>query len=98
MGGGGDLPESGLECVNSAMSSTWAKIGDIPAGGTKPIDSIYSLIVVRTDAAAHKPSYSLSLKNPNYPPSTVMPRNYTDVGAKWNGSAVIDQSKKMLVF
>jgi hypothetical protein len=96
--GGGDLPEAGLECVNSAMSSSWAKIGDIPAGGSKPIDSIYPLIVVWTDAAAHKPSYSISLKNPNYPAATVMPRNYTDLKAKWNNPAVIDQAKKMLVF
>ena len=90
--------KSGLECVNSAMSSSWAKIGDIPAGGSKPINSIYPLIVVWTDAAAHKPSYSLSLKNPTYPATAVMPRNYTDLLAKWNNAAVIDQSKKMLVF
>jgi Flp pilus assembly protein TadG len=96
--GGGDLPESGLECVNSAMSSSWAKIGDVPAGGSKPIDAIYPLIVVWTDAAAHKPSYSLSLKNPTYPIAAVMPRNYTDLLAKWNNGAVIDQAKKMLVF
>ncbi|MFO1147361.1 MAG: TadE/TadG family type IV pilus assembly protein [Alsobacter sp.] len=96
--GGGDLPESGLECVNNAISSSWAKIGDIPAGGTKPIDAIYPLIVVWTDAAAHKPSYSVSIKNPSYPASTVMPRNYTDLLAKWNSGSNIDQLRKMLVF
>jgi Flp pilus assembly protein TadG len=96
--GGGDLPESGLECVNSAMTSSWAKIGDIPASGTKPIDAIFPVILVWTDAAAHKPSYSLSLKNPNYPAATVMPRTYADLLAKWNSSAVIDQARKMLIF
>jgi Flp pilus assembly protein TadG len=96
--GGGDLPESGLECVNSAMSSAWAKVGDIPAGSSTPIDAIYPLIVVWTDAAAHKPSYSLSLKNPSYPDSTVMPRNYTDLLTKWNSASTIDQLRKMLIF
>jgi Flp pilus assembly protein TadG len=96
--GGGDLPESGLECVNNAMSSSWAKVGDIPAGSSTPIDAIYPLIVVWTDAAAHKPGYSLSIKNPNYPATTAMPRTYTDLLAKWNNTATIDQLRKMLIF
>lgn len=94
--GGGDLPESGLECVNTAMTSSWAKPGDIVGG--KPLESVYPLIVVWTDAAAHKPGYSVSLKNPSYPPSTVMPRTYADLGAKWNDSNLIDQNRKMLIF
>lgn len=96
--GGGDLPEAGLECVNEAMDSPWAKVGDVPAGGSKPLQAVYPLIAVWTDAAAHKPSYSLSLKNPNYPATTKMPRTYANLKAKWDNPAVIDQNRKMLVF
>ncbi|MHB2170068.1 TadE/TadG family type IV pilus assembly protein [Alsobacter sp. R-9] len=96
--GGGDLPEAGLECVNEAMDSAWAKVGDVPAGSTKALQAVYPLIAVWTDAAAHKPSYSLSLKNPSYPAATKMPRTYDTLRAKWDNSAVIDQARKMLVF
>lgn len=96
--GGGDTPESGLECVNEAMDSSWAKVGDIPSGGTKPLKGIYPLIAVWTDAAAHKPAYSVSLKNPSYPPVAKMPRNYGALRAKWDNPSIIDQSRKMLVF
>ena len=97
--GGGDLPEAGVECVNEAIDSPWAKVGDMPSGGgTKPLDAVYPTIVVWTDAAAHKPSYSLSLKNPNYPAAAKMPRNYTDLKAKWDDAAKLDQTRKLLVF
>ncbi|WP_293853919.1 TadE/TadG family type IV pilus assembly protein [uncultured Alsobacter sp.] len=97
--GGGDTPESGLECVNEAIDSPWAKVGDTPStGGTKPLDAVYPTVVVWTDAAAHKPSYSLSLKNPNYPAATKMPRTYADLKAKWDSAAKIDQTRKLLVF
>jgi Flp pilus assembly protein TadG len=97
--GGGDLPEAGLECVNEAMDSPWAKVGETPAGGgAKPLQAVYPTIVVWTDAAAHKPSYSLSLKNPNYPAAAKMPRTYADLKAKWDNANVIDQNRKLLVF
>ncbi len=96
--GGGDAPEAGLECVNEAMDSPWAKVGDIPSGGTKPLDGVYPVIVVWTDAAAHKPSYSVSLKNPLYPAVAKMPRTYGALRSKWDNPTIIDQSRKMLVF
>jgi len=96
--GGGDAPESGLECVNSAMSSAWARIGDRVPGTVKSLDAVYPLVIVWTDAAAHRPSYSVSLKNPLYPAADVMPRTYNDLAAKWASPAIIDQNRKMLVF
>jgi len=96
--GGGDWPESGLECVNEAMDSAWAKVGDIPSGGSKPLDGVYPLIAVWTDAPAHRPNYTVSLKNPDYPPATKMPRTYGALRGKWDNPTVIDQSRKMLVF
>jgi Flp pilus assembly protein TadG len=97
--GGGDLPEAGLECINEAIDSPFAKVGDTPAsGGAKPLDAVYPTIVVWTDAAAHKPGYSLSLKNPKYPAAAKMPRTYADLKAKWDSAAKIDQTRKLLVF
>ena len=96
--GGGDGPEAGLECVNSSMASAWAKPGDPVAGNARPLDAIYPLVVVWTDAPAHRPSYSVSLKNPDYPPASVMPRSYAALAAKWADPAIIDQNRKMLVF
>lgn len=96
--GGGDEPEAGLECLNEAMDSTWAKVGDIPSGGTKPLQAVYPLIALWTDATTHRPSYSVSLKNPAYPPNTKMPRTYDTLRAKWDNPKVIEQNRKMLVF
>jgi hypothetical protein len=96
--GGGDGPEAGLECVNSSMASAWAKPGDPVAGNARPLDAIYPLVVVWTDAPAHRPSYSVSLKNPDYPSAAVMPRSQAALAAKWADPAIIDQNRKMLVF
>ncbi|WP_395631885.1 TadE/TadG family type IV pilus assembly protein [Aquidulcibacter sp.] len=96
--GGADAPESGLECVNEAMDSTWAKVGDLPSGGTKPLQAVYPVIAVWTDITAHRPGHSVSLKNPDYPPATKMPRTYDGLRAKWDDPNIIDQKRKLLVF
>jgi Flp pilus assembly protein TadG len=96
--GGGDEPEAGLECLNEAMDSTWAKVGDLPSGGTKPLQAVYPVIALWTDATAHRPSYSVSLKNPAYPPVAKMPRTYATLRAKWDNPLIIDQNRKMIVF
>lgn len=96
--GGGDLPEAGLECVNEAMDSPWAKVGDVPPSLGKAIEMVYPVIVVWTDAAAHKPAYSVSVKNPSYPPAQKFPRSYPGLLSKWNDPAVINQLNKLLVF
>lgn len=96
--GGGDTPESGLECVNEAMDSTWAKVGDLPNGGTRPLQAVFPVIAVWTDITAHRPSYTVSLKNPDYPPTAKMPRTYDTLRAKWDDPKVIEQKRKLLVF
>ena len=96
--GGGDAPESGLECVNEAMDSAWAKVGDLPSGGTRPLQAVYPVIAVWTDITAHRPSYSISLKNPDYPSALKMPRTYQLLRAKWDNPNVINQDRKLLVF
>lgn len=96
--GGGDLPESGLECVNEAMNSAWSVSGSTPVEIGKKLEAVYPVIVVWTDAAAHKPSYVISLKNPNYPAASNMPRNYVDLQKKWNDAKILNQNNKLLVF
>lgn len=96
--GGGDLPESGLECINEAMNSPWAKVGDTVASVGKPLDAIFPVIVVWTDAAAHNAGYAPSLKNLYYPTADKMPRTTAGLRAKWMDASVIDQYRKLMVF
>jgi Putative Flp pilus-assembly TadE/G-like len=95
--GGGDYPEAGLECVNEAMNAAWIKKGDpMPDGSGLASNEVFPMIVVWTDIDAQPLSFSWSLLNPNYPPVADMPRNYTDLEAKWGGDS-IDQENKLLV-
>lgn len=105
--GGGDLPESGLECINEAMGSDWTKAGASVVGGAsagKTITASFNVVAVWTDADAHPPGHALSLKNPDYPPADVMPRIWSGPPAapgiteKWNSSGRMDRSNRMLVF
>jgi Flp pilus assembly protein TadG len=98
--GGGDNPESGLECLNEAISSPWLRTGNTvkTALGDKTATSVYSVIAHWTDNDAQPPSYAPSLQNPNYPPAVKMPRDYAGLTAKWNDDAVIPQSNKLLAF
>lgn len=97
-GGGGDIPESGLECLNEAIDSVWTKVGDRPAGFSETVTDVYPLIVVWTDAPSHPLPFPNSLANPAYPPAAKMPRNYTDFRAKWSDAAKIDQSHKQILY
>lgn len=106
--GGGDLPESGLECVNEGMNSSWIKAGATVVGGASAgqvITASFNVIAVWTDADAHPPSHSQSLKNPDYPAADIMPRTWTGTPPsapgltyKWNSSVKMDQENKLLVF
>ena len=93
--GGGDLPESGLECLWTAMNSSWTHVGDALPGGAKVTD-VFPVISIYTDAGAHPPNFSPSAQNPTYP--SAMPRNFTDLLSQWNNPAIIDQSHKALLF
>jgi Flp pilus assembly protein TadG len=98
--GGGDNPESGLECLNEAISSAWTRTGDTvsTASGDKQATTVYSVVAHWTDNDAQLPSYGPSLQNPNYPPASKMPRNYAGLTAKWEDDAVIPQANKLLAF
>jgi Flp pilus assembly protein TadG len=95
--GGGDAPESGLECANEAMDSPWARVGDLTPSGKK-LSQVYPVIAVWTMSEAHPPAWPLSLTNPDYPPSSKMPRAHSGLLMKWNDATKIDQVNRMLVF
>jgi len=96
--GGWDLPESGQECLNEAISSPWMKTGDKPSGFSSSVTDVYPLIVVWTDAASHILNFPNSVANPLYPAPAVMPRTDIEFLDKWNDPAVIDQKNKQLLF
>ncbi|MEZ5897964.1 MAG: pilus assembly protein TadG-related protein [Hyphomicrobiaceae bacterium] len=96
--GGADWAESGLECLNAAMSSTWMKVGDQPAGFNTKVTDVYPLIVVWTDASTHPLPFTNSLANPAYPSASVMPRTYGAFRNKWDSAATIDQTHKQILF
>lgn len=97
-GGGWDWAEGAIVCVNDAIQSPWSRIGDPIPGTGKTVSAVYPLIVVWTDAPAHKIDFPNSLANPDYPPPSVMPRSYPDLLAKWSDPEVIDQSHKQILF
>lgn len=97
-GGGWDTPESGLECLNMAMSSPWMHVGDVPPGFSQPVSDVYPLVVVWTDAPSHPLPFPNSLANPAYPTASEMPRTFAGLRAKWDDPLVIDQSHKQILF
>lgn len=96
--GGGDTPESGLECLNTAIESVWIKPGEVPSGFTQPVTDVYPIIVIWTDAPSHPPSYPDSLAHPDYPGAATMPRDFAGLRAKWDDATKIDQTHKQILF
>lgn len=96
--GGGDAPESGLECLNEAMDSEWVKVGDKVAGTDDPVTHVFPMIVIWTDAPALPLSHAKSLNKGNYPSASKMPRTADDLVAKWNDKNVINQKNKRIIF
>jgi len=93
--GGGDLPESGYECINEGMSSKWfTKGAAIPATAFKA-DEIYPVIVLWSDADALPIPHQNSINSGQYPAN--MPQSETLFRNKWNDSSVIDQKNRLLV-
>jgi Flp pilus assembly protein TadG len=96
--GGGDDPESGLECVNAALNATWLKKGEsMPNGLPGTIGAVFPMIAIWTDVDAQPPAHPFALLNPNYPSDTVMPRDYNGLLAKWQDANRIDQTNKLLL-
>jgi Flp pilus assembly protein TadG len=92
--GGGDLPESGYECVNEGMSSVWKKVGDPIPNTAYKIDQVYPVIILWTDADARTMPDTLAQAKPLYPAN--MPRTQAAFTAKWGDANTIDQTNKML--
>lgn len=93
--GGGDWPESGLECLWKAMHSPWTKVGDALSDGRK-VQVVNPVIAIYTDAGAHPPDFEYSVARTDYPAD--MPRNYGGMRSEWNVADVIDQKNKKILF
>lgn len=87
-GGGGDIPESGLEALALAINSPWEK----------GLDRRRHVIVMFTDAPAH-PLGTVGVTAQTYP--SVVPRSMDDLFEQWgyarSQTAVMEQSAKRLV-
>ncbi|MFD9425415.1 MULTISPECIES: vWA domain-containing protein [unclassified Streptomyces] len=87
-GGGGDIPESGLEALALAINSPWEK----------GLDRRRHVVVMFTDAPAH-PLGTVGASSQSYPSS--IPRSMDELFEQWgyarSQSAVMEQSAKRLV-
>ena len=88
--GGGDEPESGLECLYKAMNSSWTV--------SSKKKQVYPIVAIWSDANHQSPSHSASRSNggASYPAS--MPTSYAGLEAVWEDDSVIDQENKVLTY
>jgi Flp pilus assembly protein TadG len=93
--GGGDLPESGYECINEGMSSNWFTKGAAIPNSAFKADEVYPVIVLWSDADALPIPHQNSINSGQYPSN--MPQSETLFRNKWNDSSVIDQKNRLLV-
>jgi Flp pilus assembly protein TadG len=93
--GGGDIPESGYECIHEGMTSKWFKAGDTIPGTLYKADEIFPVIVLWTDAPAQPIGHANSVNSGQYPPE--MPLSETAFRNKWNAPGIIDQKNRLLV-
>jgi Flp pilus assembly protein TadG len=93
--GGGDLPESGYECINEGTNSKWWKKNDPIPNTAYKADAVYPVIVLWSDADALPINHAASIVKALYPAN--MPRSITGFVANWNNSGLIDQTNRMLV-
>jgi len=86
--GGGDEPENGLEALASAIRSPWA------AGGDKQ----RQVIVIWTDASAHRLEKNKGAKPAGYPAD--LPGDFDELTDLWEGqdSPVGQSFKRLLLF
>lgn len=84
--GGGDEPESGLEALYEAMRSDWVKGGDRKR----------HVVVLWTDASAHRLEDAVMRATPGYPAE--MPGSFGDLTAVWEGQDMDSGAKRMLLY
>jgi hypothetical protein len=83
--GGGDEPESGLEALALAMMSPWSNEGS----------KRRQVIVLWTDASAHKLEEAAKKKPAGYPGG--MPVDFDALTDMWEGQSYMEQNAKRLV-
>jgi len=83
--GGGDEPENGLEALALAIKSDWSTTGD----------KRRQIIVIWTDASAHKLELNAGSKPANYP--TDLPKNLDELTDWWEGQTYMSSSAKRLI-
>ncbi|MCA0401227.1 MAG: pilus assembly protein [Proteobacteria bacterium] len=93
--GGGDLPESGYECINEAMASKWFKKNDVIPGTEYKADEIYPVVILWSDADAQPVGKANAVAQLAYP--AAMPRDNLSFLARWNAEGIIDQKNRLLV-
>lgn len=85
--GGGDEPESGMEALALGIQSDWNKKGDRRR----------EIMIVWTDASAHKLEKADTSSNEYYPSG--MPSNFDELTDMWEGQGFVNNSaKRMLLF
>ena len=82
---GGDEPDNGLEALALAIKSDWATTGDRHR----------HIIIILTDASAHKLERYSDSKPENYPIG--LPKNFDELTEWWNGQNFIGSSSKGLI-
>jgi len=93
--GGGDIPESGYECIHEGMTSSWFKKNDKIPGTSNKADEIYPVIVLWSDAPALPLPHWPSINSGQYPAD--MPQSETALKNKWDSPGTIDQKNRLLV-
>lgn len=83
--GGGDEPENGLEALSLAIKSDWTKDGDRRR----------HVIVMFSDASAHKLEYNAGAKPEHYPQD--LPANFDELTDLWEGQSGMNNSAKRLL-
>lgn len=83
--GGGDEPETALEALAEAMRSPWS------TGAAKR----RQVIVVWTDASAHKLEHMAGRKPRGYPENA--PANFNELTDMWEGQDIVDANARRLI-
>lgn len=93
--GGGDIPESGYECIHEGMTSNWFKKNDKIPGSSDKADEVYPVIVLWSDAPALPLPHWPSINSGQYPVN--MPQSEIGLKNKWDSPGTIDQKNRLLV-
>jgi len=89
--GGGDEPESGLEALSLAIMGEW--------NNETHSNRKRHIIVLFTDASAHKLDSPQRLTEKKYPHEKNIPMSFEDLTSKWeNGCSMSKSGKRLVIF